>query len=169
MNNKPRNAVFALLLFFFAVTTADCRHSHPAAPIRVDKSKTALLRFNPDTATVYHYDITTGAIVDGKDQNRSVGYTRTISLGINLKFDRESHGDLSLELTFYRVHLSLKSGDSMEVDDASVGKNPRSAIGRIMVALKDASLFYTLSPTGEIKSEAGYPEAVDRALAGAEA
>ena len=35
-----------------------------------------------------------------------------------------------------------------------------------MVALKDATFFATLSPAGEIKTEAGYSEAVNRALAG---
>lgn len=85
---------------------------------------------------------------------------------MNLKFDREDKGDFGLELTFSQVYLSMSHGDSTEIDDANVGKRARSAIGRIMIALKDATLFATLSPAGDINTEAGYPEVVDGALAG---
>jgi hypothetical protein len=162
---KAKDFAIAFSLFLFTAAATGCGHSNRSAPIRVDKSKTVLLKFNPDTASVYHYNIVSQVTII--DKNRSlISYSRTISLGMNLKFDREDKGDLGLELTFSRVYLSMKYGDSTEIDDANVGKHPRSAIGRIMVALKDATLFATLSPAGEIKTEAGYPEIVDVALAG---
>ncbi len=146
---------------------AGCRHSNRPAPIKVDKTKTVLLRFNPDTAAVYHYNIVSEATIDAKDQIR-FSYSRTISLGVNLKFDRESNGDFGLEMTFSRVYISMTQGDSTEIDDADVPKSSRSAIGRIMVALKDASFFATLGRAGEIEAEAGYAETVNRALEGVE-
>lgn len=133
----------------------------------MDKTKTVLLRWDPDTAAVYHYTIVSEATIVGKDQIR-FSYSRTISLGVNLKFDRESNGEIGLEMTFSHVSLSMTQGDSTEIDDADVAKSKRSAIGRIMVALKDASFFATLGPTGEIKAEAGYAETVYRALEGVE-
>jgi len=167
VNIINQNFAIAFSLFLFTSAAAGCRHSNRPAPIQVDKTKIVLLRFNPDTASVYHYNIVSEVTIDGKDQFR-YSYSRTISLGVNLKFDRESNGDFGLELTFSRVYLSMTHGDSIVIDDTNVGKTTRSAIGRIMVALKDATLFATLSPAGEIKTEAGYPEAVDRALAGVE-
>lgn len=165
MNIKTQDFAIAFSLFSFIAAAAGCRQSNHSAPIRVDKTKTVLLRFNPDTASVYHYNIVSEVTIVDKNKIR-ISYSRIISLGVNLKFDRESKGDFGLELTFSRVYLSMTHGDSTEIDDSNVGKSTRSAIGRIMVALKDASLFATLSPAGEIKTEAGYPEAVDRALAG---
>jgi hypothetical protein len=166
---KITNQDFAIALSLFLLTgvVAGCRHSNRLPPIQVDKTKTVLLRFNPDTAAVYHYNIVSEATIDGKVQIK-FSYSRKISLGVNLKFDRESNGDFGLEMTFSRVYLSITQGDSTEIDDADVAKSTRSTIGRIMVALKDASFFVTLSPTGEIKAEAGYAETVNRALEGAE-
>jgi hypothetical protein len=153
----------ALSLLLFSAAIAGCRHSNRAASIYVDKTKTVLLIFNPDTATVYHYNIVSEVAIEVIDQGR-ISYSRKMLLGINFKFDQESSGDFQLELTFSRVYLSMTQGDSTEIDDADVAKSNRSTIGRIMVALKDASLFFTLSPTGEIEAEAGYPETVNRAL-----
>ena len=119
---KPPFAI-ALFVFLLAVASAGCQHADRAAPIRVDKSKRVRLRFNPDTAAIYHYNIVSEVAIDGKDQIR-ISYSRRISLGINLKFDRESNGDFGLELTFSRVYLSMTHGDSTEIDDANVGKVP---------------------------------------------
>jgi hypothetical protein len=162
-----QDLAIALSLLLFTATIAGCRHSNRPAPIKVDKTKTVLLRFDPDTAAVYHYNIVSEATIDGKDQIR-FSYSRTISLGVNLKFERESNGEIGLEMTFSHVSLSMTQGDSTEIDDADVPKSSRSAIGRIMVALKDASFFATLGPAGEIEAEAGYAETVNRALEGVE-
>jgi hypothetical protein len=163
--NQDFAIAFSLLLFAAAI--AGCRHSDRPAPIHVDKTKTVLLRFNPDTAAVYHYTIVSEATIVGKDQI-TFSYSRTIVLGVNLKFDRESNGEIRLEMTFSRVYIAMTQGDSTEIDDADVAKSTRSAIGRIMVALKDASFFATLGPAGEIEAEAGYAETVNRALEGVE-
>jgi Family of unknown function (DUF6263) len=167
MKLLDQDFAIALSLVLFTAALAGCRNSNRPAPINVDKTKKILLRFNPDTATVYHYNIVSEATIDGKDQIR-FRYSRTISLGVNLKFDRGSNGDFALEMTFSRVYISMTQGDSTEIDDADVAKSSRSVIGRIMVALKDASFFATLGPAGEIEGEAGYAETVNRALEGVE-
>ncbi|WP_162944611.1 DUF6263 family protein [Flavisolibacter nicotianae] len=104
----------------------------------------------------YKYDIDSETLVETVIDGKEIQNLSQSSFGILYQIARDSLGNLSVRMSFDKIHSHIKNGavdSELDAQNASFSLNP---VEKILGALKLKSITGKLSPKGEILEVNGY-------------
>jgi hypothetical protein len=130
-----------------------------------DKSKVYQLHLDPPVGSTYHYDITKESEIKLEVDDKKTDNKNTANFGVFYEINKDSSGNLLLNMSYDKIHVYTKKNDVETETDAADAANSIDPVERMLGYVKDAKISATISPTGELKSVTGYKELGEKMLA----
>ena len=166
INPCPSKAVIFVLviLFFFSckMFPDSNRHYSDGNPDKVYK-----LRLNPPSGGTYYYSITNESAFKMEVDDKKVDNRNTSTVGLSYKVNRDSAGDLLLDILYDKVHVKTNNRDNNEEEmDADNAAGSANQVEKLLGYLKGATIRVVLSPKGEMRSVTGYEAIKGKIMSG---
>jgi len=130
-----------------------------------DKSKVYQLRLNPPIGSTYYYDITNESEFKLEVEDKKTKNTNKANFGVYYEINKDSSGNLLLNMSYDKIHIYTKKNDKETEMDAENSAASTDPVERMLGFVKNAKIRAIVSPTGDIKTVTGYKELGERMLA----
>jgi len=111
----------------------------------------------------YYYTITNKAQTNLSLNDKKVETTKNSEIGLVYEVLRDSTGDQALKITYDKLHIAIKNGNSEQEMDAA-NPNPFDLTGKLLASIKGSSVFVTLNSKGDILQVTGDKQISDKIL-----
>lgn len=116
------------------------------------------LRLNPALGSSFKYDIQHETAMKLEADEKTVNNINKTSVVVNYRVNRDSSGDFVYRITYDKIHLYTKNGDSEMEADAANAPTSINTTEKMLGILKDATIVATVDRAGEVKSVDGYKQ-----------
>ena len=146
-------------LAFPILITSSCTFL-PGSDKRYNENENEVYRLhlNPPDSSKYHFIVSNESKLQMETDDKKVDNINRSTTGINYSIQRDSTGNLQLQMTYDTIHVYSKAGDNeqeMDASNASISINP---VEKMLGALKTAQIKATINPKGEVIDVQGYKE-----------
>jgi hypothetical protein len=153
---------FPIGLFVFSCKTQPDASRHYADG---NEKKVYKLALRPEKGAKYYYDTYNESEVKMEVGGRKVDNVNRASTGISFVMDRDSAGDLLLNMTYDKVHLYTKENDEVTELDAANAATSGDPVERMLGAMIASPIQAVMNPRGELRSMSGYREMTEKLVA----
>ena len=130
------------------------------------KNKVYKLQLNPTAGSKYYFDISNESEAKLEIKDKNIDNLAKTKVGVYYELNKDSSGNFMINMTYDKIHLYTKNGDSESDLDAANAATSLDPLEKILGILKAAHIVAIISPAGEIKSATGYKEMVAKIIAG---
>jgi Family of unknown function (DUF6263) len=129
-----------------------------------DEKKTYRLGLHPEAGAKYYYDVSDESRASVELNGKTVENLNRSQTGVVYVFNRDSAGDIVLDMSYDKIRLYAKNnGDETDLDAARAPTSD-DPMEKMLGSLMGARIEAVLSPVGEVKSITGYKEMIDRLM-----
>jgi hypothetical protein len=149
--------IFIAFLILFACS---CKTNRDADRRYMDSKadKVYNLRLDPAPGSSCKYDIRHETDMKLEIDDRKVNNINRTSAVVNYGISKDSSGDFVFKISYDKIHLYAKNGDSETDADAANASTSINATEKMLGILKNATITASVSKGGKIKSVNGYKE-----------
>lgn len=159
MRGKPVASFFLILTFSCRTHSVSDRAYADGNPDKVYK-----LRLNPQSGSKYEYTIANVSDIRIEAEDKKIENKNTTTVGMTYTINKDSAGNLVLDLRYNKIHQHTKNGDTETDLDADRSGESSDPAERLFGVLKGASIQAVIGPKGETKSVKGYDEIRNKIL-----
>lgn len=160
------NAGWLLAAVLFVVASCNTGRDPKSNLEKYDPSSTYKLQLKPAVGAVYKYEITNETATDLTVNDKEVNMKNKAEMDIIYEISRDSSQNLVFTMTYDRIHLYTKNGDTETESDTNNGALAVNQTDKMLGILKKARIQATLGQSGEIIKITGYKEVGDEIMAG---
>ncbi len=147
-------------LFFLIPAMPACKfqlHSDSQYAGR-DEDRVYKLKLDPPAGEKYHFDMVSQSDLTMEVNDKKINNKNKTTSGVFYTFNKDSIGDLILDIQYDKIHIYSKQGDTESDVDAMDANNNGDPLEILLGKLKNAKIQATISRIGEVKSLSGLEE-----------
>jgi hypothetical protein len=151
-----KNWIWSVLL---GLTGISCSFL-PGSDKRYNENENTVYRLhlNPPKDSKYYFIVSNESKLQMETDDKKVDNISRTTTGLNYSIQRDSIGNLLLQMTYDTIHIYSKTGEKeqeMDASNASLSINP---VEKMLGVLKTAQINATISSKGEVTEIKGYKE-----------
>lgn len=155
-----------LALYVFVLLMTSCKMMSGEDQTIANPENTYNIVLNPEPGLHYNYAVSTNTEMEMEVDDKKINNKNESIVEMNYGIEKDSTGNFVFTLTYDKVHLNIKNGDTETEADMANANFPLNPVEKMLGALKNANLQATVTSTGELKQLAGYKELSQRLMSG---
>ncbi len=124
------------------------------------------IKLNPVSGSYYKYNIKNETELKLEVDDKKIDNINHTSYTVNYQINKDSTGNINLNIRYDKIHIYTKNGDEETDVDADNAANTINSLEKMLGILKGAPLKATLDKSGQVKSVSGYKELGAKMMAG---
>jgi hypothetical protein len=129
------------------------------------ESNTYKLHFNPAAGSSYYYTINNESDIELEVSGKEINNRTASNVGVAYDIQKDSAGNIVLNMRYDKIHLYSKNGDKETEMDAANAASTSDPVEKMLGVLKGASVSATINSKGEVAALKGYKELGDKIMA----
>src|ERR1700742_1572383 len=144
-----------ILSYFLVTGVAACNlqlHSDSQYAGR-EEDKVYKLRLNPPTGEKYHFTIISESGLNMEVNDKKINNRNKTTSDVFYTINKDSAGDLILDIQYDKIHIYSKEGDTESDADADplAAGDTGDPLGNLLGSLKNAKIQAVISPVGQVQ------------------
>lgn len=131
-----------------------------------DDNRVYRIRLNPAPGSTYYYEVNSESDMKLKANGTDVEKLTRSTVAADYKISKDSARNFLCTVTYDKIHIYTKKDDVETELDAANGPNSLDPVEKMLGFLKATPITATVSPSGELRSVAGYQQLTALILTG---